>query len=266
MLATVLWVVNKIPRTLKVLPCRHDVEEVVRLWIATTKASILMAWRDPHTAAQYRIRQKTHEFIAEANLFQWLTNQNSKGVVPSSRLMITEFLQRWPWQETPKVKHLPNSLVTGSDSTLRNWAWRFRGRWGLKIGKLPVSPDVSPQEIKHKAWIQNVTPFLVQKSTPIQGSHRLFLYSEPAQKRPQKWIQQWRCFAIPMQAQLYFQWINYAVRQCPDDKSVLFVNLDETSVAHTYASQLGVVLRKRKHLGDATAFKEKSTLGDRRAR
>jgi hypothetical protein len=180
MIATVLWVVNKIPRTLQVLPCRHDMEEVIRLWISTTKASTFMAWRDPITAPQYRIRQKTHEFIAEANLFQWLTNQNSKGVVPSSRLMITEFLQRWPWPEAPKVKHLPNSLATGSENTLRNWAWRFRGRWGLKIGKLPLSPDVSPQEIKHKAWIQNVTPFLVQKSTPIQGSHRLFLYSETA--------------------------------------------------------------------------------------
>jgi hypothetical protein len=170
MIATVLWVVNKIPRTLKVLPSRLDMEEVIGQWISTTKESILMTWRNPLSAPQCRIRQKTHEFIAEANLFQWLTNQNSKGVVPSSRLMITEFLQRWPWPETPQVKNLPNSLVTGSENTLRNWAWRFRGRWGLKIGKLPLSADVTPLEIKHKAWIQNATPFLVQKSTPIQGS------------------------------------------------------------------------------------------------
>ena len=71
-------------------------------------------------------------------------------------------------------------------------------------------------------------------------------------------------FSFPIQAQLYFQWINYAVRQCPDDKSVLFVNMDESSVAYTYPCQRGVVLRKRDHVGDPTAFKEKSTLGDRR--
>ena len=76
MTATVLWVVNKTPATLKEMPSRTDMEEVIGHWIATTTAAMKLAWQDPHTATQCRVKQRVHEFIAETNLFEWLTKQN----------------------------------------------------------------------------------------------------------------------------------------------------------------------------------------------
>jgi hypothetical protein len=51
MTATVLWVVNKIPATLKQMPSRTDIEEVVGHWLATTTAEMKLAWLDTHTAS-----------------------------------------------------------------------------------------------------------------------------------------------------------------------------------------------------------------------
>ena len=167
------------------MPSRTDMEEVIGHWIATTTAAMKLAWQDPHTATECRVRQRAHEYIAEANLFEWLTKQNSKGVAPSSWNMVTQLDQDWLWNGTHKVNNLPNTLLTGSESTRRTWAQRFRAWWGLKIGKLPVAPDISPLEIKIQTCIKIVTPLLVQKTTPIQGSHIMFLYSGRSQKRSQ---------------------------------------------------------------------------------
>ena len=147
MTAAVLWVVNKIPATLKDMPSRSDIEKVIGQWTATTSASMRLAWEDPLTPTQCKVRQRAHEFIAEANLFAWVTRQNAKGVAPSSRLMVMQLNQDWPWNATHHVHHLPNTLLSGTEFWKRQWAKRFRDRWGMKIGRLPLAPEIFPLEI-----------------------------------------------------------------------------------------------------------------------
>ena len=148
MTAAVLWVVNKNPATLKDMPSRSDVEKVIEQWMATTSASMRLAWEDPLTPTQCKVRQRAHEFIAEANLFAWVTRQNAKGVAPSSRLMVIQLNQDWPWNATHHVHHLPNTLLSGTEFWKRKWAQRSRDRWGMKIGRLPLAPEIFPLEIK----------------------------------------------------------------------------------------------------------------------
>ena len=153
----------RLKETLKEMPSRTDMEEVIGHLIATTTAAMKLARQDPHTATECRVRQRAHEFIAEANLLELLTKQNSKRVAPSSRNKVTQLDQDWPWNGTHKVNNLPNTFLTGTENTRRTLAQRLRARWGLKIGKLPVAPDISPLEIKIKTCIKNVTPFFGPK-------------------------------------------------------------------------------------------------------
>ena len=75
-------------------------------------------------------------------------------------------------------------FLTGSESTRRTWAQRVRARWGMKIGKLPVAPDISPLEIKIQTCIKHVTPFLVPTTTPSGVAQLVFVFGSVPKATP----------------------------------------------------------------------------------
>ena len=70
----------------------------------------------------------------------------------------------------------PDAIGTTIPSSVGIGNWQAsRGTGNLSLGETI------------QTCIKNVTPFLAPETTPILGSHRLFLYSGRFQKRPQHW-------------------------------------------------------------------------------
>ncbi len=66
------------------------------------------------------------------------------------------------------------------------------------------------------------------------------------------------------EARVFWQWCNYLVSQVAPPKRLLWVNMDETSVAYTYGGARGNVVSKRRRPADAGEPTERLTRGEQR--
>jgi hypothetical protein len=65
----------------------------------------------------------------------------------------------------------------------------------------------------------------------------------------------------PLQVTAYFRWVNFVTSEAPADRAVLFINLDETALAYSFAGQKGTVMCTKKHSSLQLAC-ENVSLGD----
>ena len=95
-------------------------------------------------------------YLAESQVFKWITEANEKGVFPWTRdVALRLHSQMIEMQEShPAIAQCIGTWLArnaGGESTTRNWGKRFRRRWGLKYGRGIILTPLRPSEIERKA-------------------------------------------------------------------------------------------------------------------
>ena len=136
-------------------PMRTDDEAVVaveNLYLAAddTECSSAVAADCSDGFRNFALRAAA-KYLVEYRIFHWVLTQNcDRGVAPSTRTLL---------QQIPGL--LPGSLdVATADDVLasfdpncrrgRMWACRWRRRWGLRLGQLPLREPQSQKELQDK--------------------------------------------------------------------------------------------------------------------
>ena len=108
-------------------------------------ASDVHACTDPQTAAQKHASREAHVFLAEANLFRWVRQQNFRcHSAPTSEAALFEFRRRLG-------DHAGCRAATNRGG--RKWLQRWCKRWDVSRGTVPVRVAVEPAGLPQKAWV-----------------------------------------------------------------------------------------------------------------
>ena len=125
-------------------------EVVARLsvWIRAHPDSIDLLSDDDHAA-----NFEAGRWLAEFATFQWLLHMNGKGVAPSTDSLFQEYSTQYPViLRGPRVVYHLDQLARVM-SKRRDWAVRFKRKWGAAHARLPAGPCLTEEEILRKVWL-----------------------------------------------------------------------------------------------------------------
>ena len=111
-----------------------------------------------HPVGEYwlKVSVAADKFIKEFQLRAWIIEQNVvKGLAPPSSEVGAIYDQVLTAGHAAPI--LPVSRADMQSSKNRSWVYRYRGRWGISIGKINTRDIVSPQEIHEKViFLENI--------------------------------------------------------------------------------------------------------------
>jgi hypothetical protein len=88
--------------------------------------------------------------IAEAQTLEWLLTANARGVAPSAAALLVQMRAHWP-AACRDARYLRYFFRLRHIATARkNWARRFRARWGVSWKRLPARADVPPDTVRQR--------------------------------------------------------------------------------------------------------------------
>ena len=138
---------------------KDDIFQVLSARFHALPLPIVQVLTHPVGAYWVKVSKASNKFINEFQLRAWIIEQNViKGLAPPSSEVGTIY------DVVITVAHgVPIAPLSRADMQLsknRSWVYRYRGRWGISIGKVNTRDIVSPQEIHEKVrfysnWVQS---------------------------------------------------------------------------------------------------------------
>ena len=114
-------------------------------WIRANPYSIDLLFNVDHAA-----NFEAGRWLAEFHTFRWLLHMNGKGVAPSTDMLFQEYSAQYPAVlRGPRVVYHLDQLARVLCKR-RDWATRFRRKWGASHARLPAGPYLSQDEILRK--------------------------------------------------------------------------------------------------------------------
>ena len=125
---------------------KDDIFQVLSARFHALPLPIVQVLTHPVGAYWVKVSKASNKFINEFQLRAWIIEQNViKGLAPPSSEVGTMY------DEVITAAHgvpiVPLSRADMQLSKNRSWVYRYRGRWGISIGKVNTRDIVSPQEI-----------------------------------------------------------------------------------------------------------------------
>lgn len=118
-------------------------------------AATQLSWRYPRNAIQRKWVDEAYAFIAEYRLVRWILRCNTDyGLTVPLASILRAYLRFWPWSGKPWVTNAAAKLWYAPYEQQKIWAFRFRSRWNLHIGRLKVESKLTATEISTKAAIK----------------------------------------------------------------------------------------------------------------
>jgi len=115
---------------------------------ASVQPGIIIQAENVDDAAHF----KASCWLAEWKTFLWLANFNYKGITPCSTAVVDQFLHNFrPQDRGFRFEALQRCLWSTQQQHKRGWIREWRRRWRVKWAKLPVTPPISNEDIRHKA-------------------------------------------------------------------------------------------------------------------
>ena len=110
-----------------------------------------------HPVGEYwlKVSVAANKFINEFQLRAWIIEQNVvKGLAPPSSEVGAIYDQVLTAAHAAPIIAVSRADMQSSKN--RSWVYRFRGRWGISIGKINTRDIVDPEEIHEKvAFLRN---------------------------------------------------------------------------------------------------------------
>lgn len=124
----------------------------LEVWYLETDAAEVTARIDEAAASASRPAKLAKAFLAEYTIFKWVQNQNSEqGVAPPLHSILVH--KRYGGN------CLANLIGECSKKAFKagEWKWgqRFRHKWGIGLGKVPVGEVIPLDTLQHKVWIES---------------------------------------------------------------------------------------------------------------
>jgi hypothetical protein len=200
--------------------------------------------------------------VAEAAVVDWLARRNLTGVAVSTAPGLRKLRELWPAAGRQRRFLQFFIRLRHSRTHVRNWALRFRRRWGLRWARLPARADL-PEErcvrrvgalfFRPEKW-ETQRQFGGPKTGPFFGpifSPSLVEYvGRGAKNGSIFWTHFWPPGCVPRRPQpirvsaeaaIFLQWTRWVRHQVPADAAVV-VNFDETALERQIARRYGIVV------------------------
>ena len=124
--------------------------------------------------------------VAEVRLLKRISNMNSRGVTPSSRMVAEMLVQEWPIHVpqpsvTQWLAKLPHELAVR-----RRWLVKFRRFWGVRFRQLGSRGHLSPVDQRRKVSSKKKlfpVHFFEQVLTPTSGYKIIGLWISPEEQK-----------------------------------------------------------------------------------
>ena len=198
-------------------------------------ADRITAWVDANAAALVILDDVGHDanyiagrWLAEWSTFRWMLHMNSKGVAPSRRALVEEYCNQFPQPLLGSRARYHLDQVSICTVKARDWAVRFRRRWGVQHRRLQAGPSLSNDEIREKVRRSFVFKFSV-------------------------------CTHCALKVTLYLGWAQWLIGSAFANEDLIIVNMDESNIAHEYVLRAGHVTgaARRLRAGDPTQFRQR---------
>jgi hypothetical protein len=126
----------------------------------TTRADLMASFARPTVqaattaavaaGADHSLMFKAAKTVAEYRLLRWLADANSRGVAPPTPMLLVKLRACWPVDGTGARSN--GYLDSLQQRTARkNWAAKFRRRWGSTYKKMPARSNLGDAELIQKA-------------------------------------------------------------------------------------------------------------------
>jgi hypothetical protein len=129
-----------------------ELGRMIEDWFIALEPSEIDALSHSGNPKEKRLISRAATFHSECKLRQWVAEQNIlKGLAPSTGSMALH------WDSVAISDNGEDELVGALRCDImlsrnRMWAWRFRGRWGMRYMKIPSRENMSSEEIHAKAF------------------------------------------------------------------------------------------------------------------
>jgi hypothetical protein len=127
-----------------------------------------------HPVGEYwlKVSVAANKFINEFQLRAWIIEQNVvKGLAPPSSEVGATYDQVLTAAHAAPIIAVSRADMQSSKN--RSWVYRYRGRWGISIGKINTRDIVAPEEIHEKVvFLRNIVGSAL---FPIFGTNLGFL-------------------------------------------------------------------------------------------
>ena len=133
----------------------------IREWFSTIPIERFDAVLSPVSAADHHLVRECQKLISEVRTMRWVRDQNfDRGVAPPSADVANRFAEAMSgFGQTQATEALQRSAASASRNgqrTLRQWAHRFRKRWGATHSHMSTQ-DAPPRAAQRdKAGLQRV--------------------------------------------------------------------------------------------------------------
>jgi len=125
----------------------------VREWFLALDNATLMSMLSPLTARERAHLRKAHIWLAGCKLKTWVRAMNlDRGAAPSSTSCLATFYKECQGiQRENNLSELDPSVTLSASWYQRQWAYRYRMRWGVNIGKIRHRENITPELLHEKA-------------------------------------------------------------------------------------------------------------------
>ena len=199
------------------------------------------------TAAEPPLRQAARQaevFRRERSLTQWVKTMNTESALAPTSAQVWHH-----WRLALGAPLVPARAAAGAAAkppkNWRQWLRRWRRRWGVRRRCIPAGPALQQTALREKAppvQPNKGTPKTKTRARPVKKKGASFwtaplLWGQAAGpfSRPKNGHHFWRVFLFPLgarrqEAEAVFRWNEFLESKCPAGKTVLRINMDETSV------------------------------------
>ena len=161
------------------------------------------------------------EFLLQSLLYEFVENQSARGLMVTSSVVIAKYLQMWEYQDKTPCQTMRMAKLQRSATTRAAWCRRFRKFWDLDWGLAPKGVNMTAASMQRKAagGLKSIKPNARTQSSQGEMKKSLAVWS----------IIQIKPKAMP-EAAIFHQWIRWLLRKHLQNKPVVLLNMDETSV------------------------------------
>ena len=132
---------------------RQELHDVIRATFDALPLITVQQFQHPVGEWGLKVDAAANKFLDEFKLRNWIIEQNVlKGLAPPSSEVGTFHDVVAAAAHGPDVP-LPSSRSDMSLAKNRHWMERYRGRWGITLGKVNSRGIVQPEEIREKVCV-----------------------------------------------------------------------------------------------------------------
>lgn len=137
----------------------QELEEMAHTYHLSTNTAYMDELLYTEEASAQHLVQKAARFVAELELYLWVTRCNSvQGVAPQASAVLRHYIMLPLWHLVLAMSNHGRHIAGASFWRQILWLHDFRKRWGCAVQRLKVENVLEPAELQRKAGPAVVCP------------------------------------------------------------------------------------------------------------